>query len=160
LASQISSSSEIPRIFSKLYRDPTQINFLNFYSRSISNLDKFLWEKLFLTSSSFHPYFIWNFWSQLGPPFDEIILNYFKLIQINPKPYCSCGLDHPAFFLGRPTRARTPPTPLRSRYHRGPPGRSGPGPTTPSRAVWHFRGRTPLSFLSLSAAPTTAPLKA
>jgi hypothetical protein len=70
-------------------------------------MDKFLWGKLFLTSSSFCPYFLWNFWSQLGPPFDRISLNYFKLIQINAKPYCSSGLGHPAFFSGRPTRART-----------------------------------------------------
>jgi hypothetical protein len=61
----------------------------NFYSSSISNLDKFLWGKLFLTSSSFHPYFIWNFWSQLDLPFDQISLNYLKLIQINTKPYYS-----------------------------------------------------------------------
>jgi hypothetical protein len=110
LASRIPSSSEIPRIFSKLYRDPTERNFLNFfYSSSISILDKFLCGKLFLTSSSFHPYFLWNFWSQLGPPFGRISLNYFKLIQINVKHYCSYGLGHPAFFSGRSTRASAPP---------------------------------------------------
>jgi hypothetical protein len=110
LASQIPSSSETPRIFSKLYRDPTQRNFLKFfYSSSISILDKFLWGKLFLTSSSFHPYFLWNFWSQLVPYFDQISLNYFKLIQINVKPYCSSGLGHPTFFSGRHTRASAPP---------------------------------------------------
>jgi hypothetical protein len=91
LASQISSSSEIPRIFSKLYQDPTQRNFHNLYSSSISILDKFLWGKLFPTSSSFHPYFIWNFWSQLGLPFWQISLNFSKLIQINAKPYCASG---------------------------------------------------------------------
>jgi hypothetical protein len=186
LPSQISSSSEIPRIFGKLYRDPTQRNFLKF-------LDKFLWGMLFLTSSSFQPYFLWNFWRQLGPPFDRISLNYFKLIQINAKPYCSSGLGHPAFFSDRPTRARAPPAPPRSHCHRGLPGRrqraaartamrrpcashpgrgrpghgrgaahrSGPGPTTSSRTASHFRGRTPppLSFLSPSVAPTIAPLK-
>jgi hypothetical protein len=54
-------------------------------------MDKFLWGKLFLTSRSFYPYFIWNFWSQLGPPSDQISLNYFKLIQKNPKQYCASG---------------------------------------------------------------------
>jgi hypothetical protein len=41
-----------------------------------------------------------------GLPFDQISLNYFKLIQINAKPYCSSGFSHPAFFAGQPTRAR------------------------------------------------------
>jgi hypothetical protein len=49
--------------------------------------------------------FYLEFWSQLGLPFDQISLNYFKLIQINAKPYCSSGLGHPTFFAGRPTRA-------------------------------------------------------
>jgi hypothetical protein len=40
-------------------------------------------------------YFIWNFWSQLVLPFDQISLNYFKLNQINAKLYRSSGLDHP-----------------------------------------------------------------
>jgi hypothetical protein len=26
---------------------------------------------LFLISNYFQPYFIWNFWSLLGPPFDQ-----------------------------------------------------------------------------------------
>jgi hypothetical protein len=48
----------------------------------------------------------------------------------------------------------------RSGHDRGAARRSGPGPTTPSRAAWHFHGRTPLSFLSLSSVPLTEPLKA
>jgi hypothetical protein len=96
------------------------------------------------------------------------------------KPYCSSGLGHPAFFSGRPTRARVPPVPPRSHCQKGPPGRrqcatvrtatrrprashpgrgrpghgrgaalrSGPGPMTPSRAVWHFHGRTPPPLFS------------
>jgi hypothetical protein len=77
------------------YRNLTYRFSLNFSSNSILNLDKLLWGKLFLISSSFYTYFIWNFWSQLGLPFDQISLNYFKLIQINVKLYCSSGLGHP-----------------------------------------------------------------
>jgi hypothetical protein len=54
--------------------------FSNFDSSSMSNLDKFLWGKLFLISSSFYPYFIWNFWNLVSPPFDQISLNLFELI--------------------------------------------------------------------------------
>jgi hypothetical protein len=93
------------KISVNFYRNSTHRSSLNFSSNSISNLDEFLWGKLFLISISFYPYFIWNFWSQLGPHFDQISLNYFKQIQINAKPYCSSGLGHPAFFAGRPTRA-------------------------------------------------------
>jgi hypothetical protein len=95
----------------------------------------FLWGKLFLTSSSFHPYFLWNFCSQLGPPSNQISLNYFKLIQTNPKRYCSSGLGHPAFFSGRPTHAHAPPAlsprPLtgRPRLSVAPPPGTVPRPT-------------------------------
>jgi hypothetical protein len=55
---------------------------------------------LILISSYFYPYFIWNFWSKLGLPFDQISLNFFKLIQINAKLYYSPGLGPPPFLLG------------------------------------------------------------
>jgi hypothetical protein len=88
------------------YRNSTHRFTPNFSSNSILNLDKFLWGKLFLISSSFYLYFYLEFWSQLGLPFDQISLNYFKLIQINAKPYCSYGLGHPL-------SSRSPATPCR-----------------------------------------------
>jgi hypothetical protein len=99
------------KISANFYRNSTYRYSPNFNSNSISNLDKFLWGKLFLISSYFYPYFIWNFWSQLCLPFDQISLNYFKLIQINAKPYCSSGLGQPAF---QPTTRGRPPHPVGS----------------------------------------------
>jgi hypothetical protein len=59
-----------------------------------------LYLKLFLSISYL------EFLEPVKFPFDQISLNYFKRIQINAKPNCSSGLGHPAFFAGRPTRAR------------------------------------------------------
>jgi hypothetical protein len=39
-------------------------------------------------------------------PLDQISLNFFKLIQINTKPYCTFGLGPSVSVSGRPTRAR------------------------------------------------------
>jgi hypothetical protein len=132
--SQISSKSKVLKIFGEFLSNPTHRFSLNCRSNYISNLDKFLWGKLFLISSSFYPYFIWNFWCQLGLTFDQISLKYFKLIQINVKPYCSSGLGHPAFFSGRPTRARALHRPT---LCRGPPIRRLSPPLCPaSTRAW------------------------
>jgi hypothetical protein len=108
--------------------------------------------------------FIWNFWNQLGLPFDQISLNYFKLIQINAKPYCSSGLGQPRFLRG-PAHAR--PRPLIGRPHLSatPPPSTVPRPTyqlslSPlclagrgqaprhPRAAWHPHARDPPLFPS------------
>jgi hypothetical protein len=68
-------------------------------------MDQFLWVNLFLTSRSFHPYFIWNFWSWVGPPSDQISLNLFELI-LNPTVHPGHGPLRVS--PGRPTRARAP----------------------------------------------------
>jgi hypothetical protein len=165
------------KILVNFYRNSTYRLSPKFSSNSILNLDKFLWGKLFLISRSFYQYFIWDFWSQLGLPFDQISLNYFKLIQINAKSYCSSGLGHPAFFAAH-TRSRSPPRPLTDRPHllMAPPPGTVPWPTcqwhrrpalcrcrVPSagwgqgprhpRAAWHPHARDPHLFPPLSPLP-------
>jgi hypothetical protein len=90
------------------YRNSTHRTSPNFSSNYISNLEKFLQEKLSLNRSPFYPYFIWNFWSLVSFPFDQISLMFLKLIQINIKLYCSSGLGPSVLVSGRPTRARAP----------------------------------------------------
>jgi hypothetical protein len=110
--------------------------------------------------------FIWNFWNQLGLPFDKISLNYFKLIKINAKPYCSSGLGQPRFLrgpaharprslIGRPHLSATPPpsTVPRPTYQLSLSplclvGR-GQAPRHP-RAAWHPHARDPPFFPPLS----------
>jgi hypothetical protein len=146
------------------YRNSTHRAFPNFSSNLVSNLDTLLWGKLFLTSPSFHPYFIWNFWSWIGPPFGQISLSYFKLIQINTKPYRSSGLGHSVSFSGQPTRAhasarRAPLCPVPAdrpdppvsgtaanhcaAAHLSVPPSLFPADNARVTHVWHFRGRTP-----------------
>jgi predicted branched-subunit amino acid permease len=53
-------------------------NYLNFSSKYNRNLRKFLEAKWFFISNTFEPYFIWNFWSLVGPTFDQNISSLFK----------------------------------------------------------------------------------
>jgi hypothetical protein len=128
------------KISVNFYRNSTHRNSLNFSSNSISNLDKFLWGKLFLISSSFYQYFIWNIWSQLGLPFDQISLPFLKkLIQINAKSYCAS--ERPISFSSqagprasaRP-RAHTPcsPAPLTGQIRLSATASPGTVPAHPS----------------------------
>jgi hypothetical protein len=94
---------------------------------------------LLLISSHSHPYFIWNFWSLVSPPFNQISLNSFELIRINAKRCCFSRLDPPfpsqtAHTLTRgpsacaqptlaarspaPARRQTPPDGVRPRHSR------------------------------------------
>jgi hypothetical protein len=105
--------------------------------------------------------FYLDFLESVRSPFDQISLDYFKLIQINAKPYCSSRLGHPALSgrHARPPSAPSPPA-LSGRHARvrhiavsvalgplqGAVRRSGPGPTAP-------HSRDPHLFPPLSPLP-------
>jgi hypothetical protein len=143
LASQISSSSEIPRIFSKLYRDPTQRNFLKFLFKFHFNSGQVPMGKVVPYLELFPSIFSLEFLEPVRSPFNRISLNYFKLIQINVKPYCSSGLGHPRFLL-RPAHA----CPRATRALPAPADRSAPpvsGTAARHCGAAHPSDATPLS---------------
>jgi hypothetical protein len=56
----------------------TEIDFPKYsYSKFISNMKKFIWRKLFISSNPSKPYFILNFGARKGPLLIESISNQF-----------------------------------------------------------------------------------
>jgi hypothetical protein len=69
---------------------------------------------LFLISSSFYPYFIWNIWSLVSPLFYQISLNLFKKTDLNKSKILLFIWARPTLsFPDRPTCTPRRPWPLR-----------------------------------------------
>jgi hypothetical protein len=119
---------------------------------------------LFLISSSFQPYFIWNFWNFVVPPFSQIKSNSFEIHLNNSQSSLFIQTRPTSSFPGRPTRtprlSLLPPSPTagQCRAARSIPRRSEPRPLSHALHVSPelppLNSGPPAPFSSLSRTPS------
>jgi hypothetical protein len=148
-----------------------------FHLKYISNLKKFLWRKLFLSSNHSQLYFISKFWSMIRPSFDRIKSSQFDFFLNNLEMALFTGSAqqapfprpaHAALFQPDPPLVRSPA----SADSRSPPPRSAIAGRQPLLSLLShascrvgcppvYRPRTeldpPFSFLPLSPASLKRP---